>query len=109
VRLVGLGDATLRTAAFATTLGTSLALAMSALALRRQLGVSLPLATALRTSGSAALAFYVAKLIPQTNRLMAPVVMLAAGMVYLAGLVLTRELTRSDADAVLKLARRRRG
>ncbi|MFT3926275.1 MAG: oligosaccharide flippase family protein [Myxococcales bacterium] len=99
VRSVGLGDRTLATAAFATSLGPLLALVLSSLLMRKLMGVALPLLSFLRCAIAAAAAFWVARQLPATPKL-APVVLIASGLVYLAVCTLSGEITKSDVQAV---------
>ncbi len=108
VTWVGLGENTLRTAAFATTLGPAVALALSTFALRSTFGLMLPMATLLRGAISAAVGFYVARLVPQHSLLLAPVAMSAGGLAYVAVLFVTRELKPSDVKSALSSLRNRK-
>jgi stage V sporulation protein B len=108
VRLVGIGDATLSTAALATSLGPLLALTCSALAVRRLFGVTLPLATLLRCALAGGAACLLGRLVPQQHALLAPLAMAAAALAYVVLLVATGELTRADLDQARAALRRRR-
>jgi stage V sporulation protein B len=107
VSWTGLSGHPLRAAATATTCGTSIALVLSALALRRVLSVSLPLATFVRCALAGAAAFAVARALPQ-SRFLSPLVLIASGLCYLALLVVLRELKKSDLDALLSAVSRRK-
>jgi stage V sporulation protein B len=108
VRAVGIGDATLTTAALATSLGPLLALILSSLALRQLLSVSMPVATLLRCALAGGASCWVGRLIPQHHGLMAPLVMSAAALVYFLLLTLMGELKRADLDGVRAALRRKR-
>jgi O-antigen/teichoic acid export membrane protein len=105
---VGLGDATLGMAALATSLGTSVALLLSAIAMHKLFGVFLPLTTLVRCALSAGVAFVVAQQMPQSSALHAPLVMVVSGLVYLAACVITGELTRSDLEGALGSLKRKK-
>jgi len=108
VRLVGLSGPTLIAAAFATSLGTTSALIAASAALKALLKVTIPVKTLARAIAASAVAFYTARLLPQSSPLLAPVVMSAAGIVYLSVLAILGEFTKSDVDAVLAAIRRRK-
>jgi stage V sporulation protein B len=101
VRAVGIGEHTLSAAALATSLGSLVALVLISIALKRLFDVTLPLATLLRCALGAAAGFAVARLIPQHHALLAPPALLAAGLAYLASLLLTGELKRDDLTRAL--------
>jgi hypothetical protein len=98
----------LRAAALATSLGTSTALVLGALALKRVLGASLPVLTLLRAALCGAGAFALARALPQHKALFAPLLLVVSGLFYIALLVVTRELKRPDLDALLAVLRRRK-
>lgn len=108
VSWVGLGPYTLGTAALATSLGTTMALGLSTLALYKLFGVSLPGLTLLRCGVAAAVAFFTAQQLPQHSPMLAPVVMTASGLVYLAVCFATGELTRDDLTNTLSSLRKRK-
>jgi stage V sporulation protein B len=108
VRAVGLGEYTLSAAALATSLGSLVALVLASIALKRAFDVSLPLPTLLRCALAAAVGFLVARLIPQHHALLAPPALLAAGVAYLAALLVTGELKRDDLSRALSALRRRK-
>jgi stage V sporulation protein B len=108
VQRVGLDGPVLRAAALATSLGTSTALVLGALALKRVLGASLPVLTLLRAALCGAGAFALARALPQHKALFAPLLLVVSGLFYIALLVVTRELKRPDLDALLAVLRRRK-
>jgi stage V sporulation protein B len=108
VQQVGLEGHVLRTAAIATSLGTTTALVLGSLALKQVLGASLPLATLARAALCGAGAFYFARLLPQHTGLLAPVLLVVSGLGYIALLVITRELGRADLEALLAVLRKRK-
>lgn len=101
VRWAGLSDSTLGVAAFATSIGPCVALGLSTWAMRSLLGVSLPWLTLLRCGVSAALALWVSTKLPH-SALFAPFAMIIVGLVYLAGCVLLREITKQDLPQKLR-------
>lgn len=109
VQMVGLGPNTLRTAAIATSLGTTTALFASTYVLKTLLGATLPWLTLLRAAFAGAVAFAIARALPQGSALMAPIILIVGGLAYLAALFASRELTRSDVEAVLGVIHRRKG
>jgi O-antigen/teichoic acid export membrane protein len=108
VRFVGLSGPTLIAAAFATSLGTTTALIAASVALRALLKVTIPIKTLARAIVASAVAFYTARLLPQSSPLLAPVVMTAAGLVYLAVLAALGEFKKADVDAVMSAIERRK-
>lgn len=108
VRWVGIGDHTLSTAALATSLGPLLALILSSVSLKQLFGVTLPMATLLRSALAAGAGFGIARLVPQQHALWAPVAMSAAGLAYATALILTGELKKSDLAGVMATVRRKK-
>jgi stage V sporulation protein B len=76
--------------------------------LRRHFGVFVPLVTAARVLAATAAAVGVGQVWPAGGKLMVLVGAVAAGVVYLAVLIVTRELGRADLERVLGVARRRK-
>jgi stage V sporulation protein B len=105
---VGLEGDTLRAAALATSLGPTIAMVLSAFALRATFGVFLPLASVARGALAAAIGFLAARLVPQHSFLFAPVAMAVGARADLAMLFVLRELTRDDVDALLSALKKRK-
>jgi stage V sporulation protein B len=108
VRAVGIGEATLTTAAVATSLGPLLALVLAALALRQLLSLSVPVPTLLRCALAGGAGCWVGKLVPQHHALLAPLAMCAAALAYVLVLAATGELKKSDLEGLRAALRRGR-
>jgi O-antigen/teichoic acid export membrane protein len=75
--------------------------------LRRQLGASLPLISALRIALATAVAFGLGRMLPSRGKLVTLVEALAVAATFLIVLVMTRELGRRDLDAIRAVRRKR--
>ncbi|MEM7437094.1 MAG: lipopolysaccharide biosynthesis protein [Myxococcota bacterium] len=102
----GLGADTLRATASGTATGMVVALVGAAMAVRGLFGVFVPPLTWLRAAAAGFAGFWVASAFPDDSPLVA-IVALAAGFgAALLALILTRELSRADWDAVRQVTRR---
>ncbi len=97
------GDAQLEAAAAGTSIGLGLALVVAAVAVRRETGGFVRLATTARVAVALAVAGSVGSRFPATGRLVTPFVAIAIAVVYGGVLILTRELTRGDAHVLRTL------
>lgn len=96
VQHTGIGDRTLEAAALGTSCGTFCALALIAVVMRWAFGPCLPLLSAARTVGAAAIAFWTAHLIPHVSAAASLIALVASGMVYLLILLALGEFRRDE-------------
>ena len=102
----GANESALVAAATGTAVGTAFALVAVGVVVHRQFGAFLPPVSVLRGLVAAAAATAVAHYVPHASRVMALVALTAGGLTYLALLVATREVGRTELDLVRKIARR---
>jgi len=102
-----------RSLLFACSVATGGAMVLGAtvggLVLRRRLGAFLPLASLVRVALSAAAAAAVGRIIPFVSPIGTLIEAVVVGLVFLFGLVITRELGRADLAALTGVVRRRGG
>jgi len=101
-----LGVESLEAAATGTSIGMFLAMVLSAWAVYREFGVFIPPATWLRAGLAAATGFAVAAAVSDGTRAMALVALGLGFLGAIAMLVVTRELTSDDWQALRRIARR---
>jgi stage V sporulation protein B len=99
----GFGADQLTATALGTSLALFLALIVGALAVRKEAGGFLPARTIARVLIAVASTACAGMLVPRVGRLAAPGFAAAFGVLYLAVLLLTGELTREDAVALRSL------
>jgi stage V sporulation protein B len=102
-----------RSLLLACSAATAGAMALGAAAggfiLKRKLGAFLPLASLVRVLVAAAAAAAVGHVIPFATPLGTLIEAAVVGLVFLAALIITRELGRADLDALTRVVRRRKG
>jgi stage V sporulation protein B len=101
------GPEMLLASALANGTGVALGLALALIYLRRRFGAGPPLLTVLRVALAAAAAVGVGRLIPGTGKLAGLVALAAVGVVFLAALLVLRELGPADTAKLRKILRRR--
>jgi stage V sporulation protein B len=106
VMRAGLGDQTLEAAATGTAIGMAFALVLSIWAMHRSLGVFIPAATWLRAALAAMAGYAVAAAIPSDSPLLAVVALALGATSAVAVLVLSRELTHGDWQALRRIVSR---
>lgn len=107
-RTAAFGEAQLEATALATTIALVLAFGVAAMAAKRHASRFLPPLSAIRIALVVGVIIWLGERIPATGRLLTPLVALAIGAVYLVALVVTGELKKADAEAIVAIARRRR-
>jgi stage V sporulation protein B len=107
VRHVALGEALLVRTALATSAGIALATLLAALYAWRVVGSLVSWRVVLRVGLGLALALGVARALPAGRPWLAVPEAVLVGLVYLALLVLTRELGRADLELVRRIVKRR--
>lgn len=107
LRLAGLGDRTLVAAAAGTSTGMAVSMVAIAVAVRMRFGTFIAPRSALRISGAALVAWFVARAVPSDSAALALAALIAGGITYLAALLVSRELGPSDFDVLRKVARGR--
>ena len=100
----GLGDQTLRAAATGTVIGMLVALLLSAWVIHRMFGVFIPVSTWARAALASVAGYSAAAAVPHPSAAMALVALAAGFLSALAVLLVTRELTREDWQAVRRIA-----
>jgi hypothetical protein len=94
-------------AATAAAVGMAAGFLGSVVYLRARLGGGLPAATVLRVGVSAAAAVLVGRFIPGHGKVAGLAAIAAVGLVYIAGLLVTRELGAQDRAKLARILRRR--
>ncbi len=102
----GIGEESLRAAATGTSIGMTVALALSAWVLHREFRVFVPLSTWGRSALAAAAGFSIARAIPHDSIALAIVALGAGFLGALLTLVATRELDADDFRALRRIVRR---
>ena len=102
----GLGDQTLQAAATGTVIGMMVALVLSAWVIHRSFGVFIPISTWIRAAVASVAGYTAAAAVPHQSAVMALVALAAGFLSALAVLIVTRELTPNDWQAVRRIARR---
>ena len=102
----GLGEQTLEAAATGTAIGMSVALLLSAWAIRHLFGVFIPIATWVRAALAAVAGYSAASAIPDDSALMAIVALGCGFLSAVAVLILSRELSQDDWHALRRIVRR---
>jgi stage V sporulation protein B len=97
------GESQLEATAIGTSVGLALALVFAAFHVHKETGGFVPVLTAARILAALVVAGGLGSLLPSTARLLTPLAAIGIALVYLAVLVGTRELTRSDAHALRSL------
>ena len=100
----GLGDQTLRAAATGTVIGMLVALLLSAWVIHRMFGVFIPVSTWARAALASVAGYSAAAAVPHPSAAMALLALAAGFLSALAVLLVTRELTREDWQAVRRIA-----
>jgi stage V sporulation protein B len=108
VKLVGVGDRTVVAAALGTALGTVVALGLVAYAVHARFKTFIAPLSVMRALLGAAAAYAVAHALGQSGKLQTLLAGVLGAVTYVVVLLLSRELTRSDLDAVLSIARSKR-
>lgn len=101
------GSDTLVATAVGTSIGTVLALVVVGLTVWRSFGAFLPIASALRAALAGGAGFAAAKLVPHGSAIGALTALVAGVAAYAIALVLTREIGRTELDALRAIVRRR--
>lgn len=96
-----------------TAIGTSSALVLATLVaaffVKREAGAVVSPLTVIRVCAVVAVCALSGSQLPAAGRLLTPLYAAAIGLLYVALLIVTRELGRSDLEGVLAIVRRRRG
>jgi len=103
----GLGDQTLKAAALGTAIGMGVALLLSTWALHRALGVIIPAATWLRAALAAGAGYAVAAAIPSHTFWLTIVALLLGALSSVVVLLVSREVTNDDWQALRGIIGRR--
>lgn len=103
------GEELLLRTATATTAGLLLATLAAGVLVKKSAGAVLAPATALRVGLAMAVAIAVARQLPASSKPMTVVFSAVIGAIYVALLLVTRELGRADLDSVKAVVSRRRG
>ena len=104
--MAGVSEHRLIAAASGTSLGMAVALVAVAIAVYARFGIFVAWRSALRIVGSGVLAWMAAHAVPSTSAPLALLALITGGLVFVVGLVLSRELGDSDYAALRKIARR---
>jgi O-antigen/teichoic acid export membrane protein len=107
VRTAAPGAQMLLAAATATTLGNATGLVLALIYLRRQFDAGPPLATVLRVAAAAALAIVAARVFPAGGKVMGLITLAVVGLVFVAALVILRELGPTDAAKLKRILGRK--
>ena len=107
LRWVGLSDHSLVAVASGTAVGMLFALVATGVALQLRFGAFIAPLCGLRVLGSAAFGWWVAHALPTHSALSSLVAVIAGGVAYLIGLLLSRELGRDDLAMVTAIVRRK--
>jgi stage V sporulation protein B len=102
------GPDMLLASALANGAGVALGLALALVYLRRAFGAGPPLATVLRVGLAAAAAVAVGRLVPGSGKLAGLLALSVVGVVFVAVLLVARELGPADTAKLRKILRRRR-
>ena len=108
VRIAGLGEQTLVAAASGTAAGTGLALLAMGVAVYRRFRAFIAPLSVMRALVAAAVAYAVAHAIPPSSKLVALIALALGTACYALTLVVLRELTQVDLQAVQEILRRRK-
>ncbi|MGB5368736.1 MAG: oligosaccharide flippase family protein [Polyangiales bacterium] len=100
----GLGEQTLTAAATGTVIGMLVALLLSAWVIHRMFGVFIPVSTWARAALASVAGYSAAAAVPHASAVMALLALAAGFLSALAVLLVTRELTREDWQAVRRIA-----
>ena len=100
----GLGEQTLTAAATGTVIGMLVALLLSAWVIHRMFGVFIPVSTWARAALASVAGYSAAAAVPHASAAMALLALAAGFLSALAVLLVTRELTREDWQAVRRIA-----
>lgn len=104
IRLAGVeGNGALAATAAGTSLGTTIAFAATGFAVYRIFGALIPVASALRGSVAAVIAYAVAHFVPHGGAIGAVGALAAGASAYLVTLVITREVGREDLALVRRV------
>jgi len=106
VMRAGLGEQTLEAAALGTSLGMAFALVLSIWAMHRSLGVFIPVATWIRASLAAGAGYAAAAALPSNSAPLAIVALALGALSSVAVLVVSRELTGEDWQALRRVVGR---
>jgi stage V sporulation protein B len=101
------GAAMLMAQATATTIGNAVGLVLALVYLRKTFGAGPPLATVGRVAAAAAVAIGAARVFPSGGKLLGMITLAVVGLVFVAALVILRELGPSDAAKLKKILRRK--
>ena len=107
LRMAGLGKHTLVAAAAGTSAGMAASMIAIAVAVHMRFGTFVAPASALRIGAAGAAAWTVARALPSDSALQALLALIGGGVVFVLGLLITRELGPSDYQVIAKITRRR--
>lgn len=101
------GEPQLLVTAQATTTALALAMTVAVIRVRKVAGAFVPAGTAARVGACVAGAFLVGGALPMLPKIVTPLAAAAVAVVYVVGLVATRELGREDLGLILAVVKRR--
>jgi stage V sporulation protein B len=107
VRTAPPGAQMLLASATATTVGNVTGLLLALVYLKKQFDAGPPLATVLRVAAAAAVAIVAARVFPSGGKLMGLVTLGVVGLVFVAALIILRELGPADAAKLKKILGRK--
>jgi stage V sporulation protein B len=107
LRLAGIGEHTLVAAAAGTSAGMAASMVAIAIAVHVRFGIFIAPASAVRISSAALVAWLVARAVPSHNAALALGALIAGGVAFMLGLLVSRELGPSDLEVLRKITRRR--
>jgi stage V sporulation protein B len=108
VHYVGVGDNTLLAAALGTSLGIAVALSAMAFAVYKRFHTFIAPLSIARALAATLAAYFVANAIGHSGKLQTLIAGILGALSYVVTLLVTRELTREDLNALLSIARRKR-
>jgi stage V sporulation protein B len=107
LRMAGVGEHTLVAAASGTSAGMAVAMVAMAVVVHLRFGVFIAPASAARIVASGAVAWAVARAVPNHTALFALCALIAGALAFVLALLLTRELGQADFDVLRRIGRRR--
>jgi stage V sporulation protein B len=97
------GESQLEATSIGTSVGLAITLVVAAFHVRKEAGGFVPFLTVVRVVGAMAIAGTMGSFVPHTGRMLTPFVAVGVGMLYLAVLLASRELTGKDAHSLRAL------
>jgi stage V sporulation protein B len=103
VRTAPPGAQMLLASATATSIGNAAGLVLALIYLKRQFDAGPPLATVLRVAAAAAVAIIAARVFPSGGKMMGLITLGVVGLVFVAALIILRELGPADAAKIKRI------